>query len=215
MKQKSPLSPKKPKSSTPSRKPSNEAPTPAEKECIIGGFTVHITRSTRRHRTVSARLVNWRLVKVRAPAQIAQDELDTIIKHLIDGIKTRQSRQRAVSSDEALQKRSNEINQRYFQSKLSWRSITYVSNQQQRYGSCTPHQGTIRISDRLKRVPTWVLDYVLVHELAHLQEPGHTTAFWNLVNRYEKTERARGYLMGMQLLDEEDINTAPEGDECA
>jgi predicted metal-dependent hydrolase len=64
-----------------------------------------------------------------------------------------------------------------------------------RWGSCTPATGTIRISDRLARMPGWVLDYVLVHELAHLAVPGHSPAFWRLVHRYPKAERAMGYLI--------------------
>jgi predicted metal-dependent hydrolase len=65
------------------------------------------------------------------------------------------------------------------------------------WASCTPENGTIRVSDRLRTVPTWVLDYVLVHELAHLLIPGHDAAFWSLVARYPRSERARGYLDGL------------------
>ena len=53
---------------------------------------------------------------------------------------------------------------------------------------------TIRISERLRDVPGWVVDYVLVHELAHLLEPGHDARFWGWVQRYPRTERAMGYL---------------------
>jgi predicted metal-dependent hydrolase len=64
-----------------------------------------------------------------------------------------------------------------------------------RWGSCTPATGDIRLSDRLARFPTWVLDYVIVHELAHLVVPDHSADFWKLVARYPKAERARGYLI--------------------
>ena len=66
-----------------------------------------------------------------------------------------------------------------------------------RWASCTPADGTIRVSDRLRDVPSWVLDYVLVHELAHLLVPGHGPDFWAIVRGYPKTERAIGYLEGL------------------
>ena len=64
-----------------------------------------------------------------------------------------------------------------------------------RWGSCTPADGTIRISARLASEPGWVLDYVIVHELAHLVVAGHNRRFWALVRRYPRSERARGWLM--------------------
>lgn len=173
------------------------------------GFAIRLFRSARRRRTVSARLVNWRLVEVRAPMHIDETELSGIISHLLQGIKMKQAQQRQVISDDDLQTRAALINRRYFDGRLTWRSIAYVDNQRQRFGSCSPQLGTIRISDRLKRVPGWVLDYVLIHELAHLQEPAHSQAFWRLVNRYEKAERARGYLIAMQMLEDEEDSAIP------
>jgi predicted metal-dependent hydrolase len=81
-------------------------------------------------------------------------------------------------------------------------SIRWVDNQTSRWGSCSPGDGTIRLSSRLSSLPPWVIDYVIVHELAHLAEPNHGPAFWALVNHYGKTERARGYLMGKGIADD-------------
>ena len=64
-------------------------------------------------------------------------------------------------------------------------------------GSCTAAERSIRISNRLASMPGWVLDSVLVHELAHLDEPNHGPRFKALVDRYQLTERAKGYLMAM------------------
>jgi predicted metal-dependent hydrolase len=64
-----------------------------------------------------------------------------------------------------------------------------------RWGSSTPARGTVRISSAVARFPPWVLDYVIVHELAHLRRPDHSRAFWKLVERYPRAERARGYLI--------------------
>ena len=77
--------------------------------------------------------------------------------------------------------------------------IRWVDNQTTRWGSCSPHSGTIRLSRALARFPDWVLDYVIVHELAHLRVPGHGPAFWEIVGRYPLTERARGFLIAKGL----------------
>jgi len=100
-------------------------------------------------------------------------------------------------SDADLEERARRLNRTLFGGELTWQSIRWVTNQGHRDGSCTPAEGTIRVSDRMQGVPSWVLDYVLVHELAHLLEPNHSEAFWALVRRYPLAERARGFLLGM------------------
>ncbi len=93
--------------------------------------------------------------------------------------------------------------------------IRWVDNQEWRWGSCTPSDGTIRISSRLVGEPTWVLDYVIVHELAHLRAPRHDARFWALVGRYPRTERARGFLIARGLdhgLDDEPLAPADDGE---
>jgi len=75
------------------------------------------------------------------------------------------------------------------------REIRWVSNMEQRWGSCTPATGTIRISDRMASFPHWVVDYVIIHELAHLRYANHSAAFHKLEHRYPKAERAIGFLM--------------------
>src|SRR5512139_383049 len=111
----------------------------------------------------------------------------------------RHAERAASTSDRDLMQRASEINRAYFSGQLRLREIRYVTNQQHRFGSCTPVTGSVRISHRVARMPGWVRDYVLVHELAHLLEANHGPRFWRLVNRYPKTERARGYLMALGL----------------
>jgi hypothetical protein len=73
--------------------------------------------------------------------------------------------------------------------------IRWADDMTTRWGSCTVTTGHIRVSNRLAAFPTWVLDYVIVHELAHLQVGGHGPDFWRLVHRYPKAERAIGFLI--------------------
>jgi hypothetical protein len=46
-------------------------------------------------------------------------------------------------------------------------------------------------------MPEYVIDYVLLHELAHLLVPDHGPRFWALLQTFPRTERARGYLEGV------------------
>lgn len=163
---------------------------------------VKIVRSRRRKKTVEARLEAGVLV-VQAPAAISDGELTPIVEKLRAKVE-KKLRRHQRESDEALEVRARELNLRYFGGKLTWQSIRYATNQAKRFGSCSPSYGTLRISQRVERMPDWVRDYVLVHELAHLVEPNHSRAFWELVNRYPKAERARGYLIavGMEADDE-------------
>jgi predicted metal-dependent hydrolase len=79
------------------------------------------------------------------------------------------------------------------------KGVKWVDNMSQRWGSCTPDDGTIRISSRLAAYPAWVLDYVLVHELAHLLVDSHGPAHDALVDGYPLAERARGFLIAVDL----------------
>lgn len=163
---------------------------------------VKVIRSNNRVKTVSAREVDG-VFEVRAPAQMSDAELEPVVQNLL---KRWQRRQATADLDDAdLERRARELNRQYFGGKLRWKSVRWVSNQNTRNGSCTPSQGTIRISHRLAKMPAFVRDYVLVHELAHLVEANHGPRFWKLVNRYPRTERARGYLMavGLEALEDE------------
>jgi predicted metal-dependent hydrolase len=99
-------------------------------------------------------------------------------------------------SDPDLLQRARRLSDLWFGGMAVPESIRWVDNQHARWGSCTPGDRTIRLSDRLRTMPGWVVDYVIVHELAHLLEPGHDDRFWAWVHRYPKAERARGYLRG-------------------
>ena len=103
---------------------------------------------------------------------------------------------RARPTDAQLERRAAVLNRRYFEGRLRWTSLAFAE-QESRWGSCSPEPAVVRISSRAAALPPWVLDYLLVHELAHLEVASHGERFWELVNRYPLTERARGYLMAL------------------
>lgn len=159
--------------------------------------TVEVRRSARRSRTVAARLENDTLV-VYLPERMSKAEEAHWVEKMVRRIEDRERRQRLNSSGE-LQARAEYLNGKYFGGRLKWTSVEFVTNQNERYGSCTYDDATIRISDAVSRMPAWVRDYVLVHELAHLEVPDHSQRFWKLVDAYPLVERARGFLIAKGL----------------
>jgi predicted metal-dependent hydrolase len=139
------------------------------------------------------------VLEIQAPAHMSDADLEPIIAKLQGRIDKRQQRRELDDGD--LAKIAHDLNQRYFQGKLKWQSLQWSTQQDKRYGSCTPADQTIRISHRLAKLPRFVLEYVVMHELAHLLEANHGRNFWKLVGRYPLTERARGYLMALDLED--------------
>jgi len=103
---------------------------------------------------------------------------------------------RSRPTDERLAERAQRLNVRHFGGRLTWTSIGYA-DMAHTWGSCTFTTGAIRIAKRAGLLPDWVLDYLLVHELAHLVHSDHGPAFHELEERYPLSERAQGYLMGI------------------
>jgi predicted metal-dependent hydrolase len=104
--------------------------------------------------------------------------------------------QRSRPTDERLAERARTLNTRHFGGRLRWTSIGFA-DMAHTWGSCTFTTGAIRIAQRAAGLPDWVLDYLLVHELAHLEHSDHGPEFHELENRYPLAERARGYLMAI------------------
>lgn len=160
------------------------------------GPRVEIRASARRRKTVAA---HWEgddivvVVPARLPVRDRQAYADELAARLIAG------RARTRPTDEALADRAAALSRRYLGGKAVPTSVTWSSRQRSRWGSCSVADGTIRISDRLRGVPGWVLDTVLVHELAHLIHPGHDAAFHALVDRHPRTADSELYLAGYAL----------------
>jgi predicted metal-dependent hydrolase len=154
---------------------------------------IKIVRSSKRRRTVSARLIKDILI-VRAPENIPESRLQKVVAEFKKRFERKQLKDE-LNQRENLTQRAKEFNLRYFENKLNLNSIEYVTDQHSKFGCCNYRTGSIRISHRIAAMPPWVRDYVIIHELAHLAVPDHGTAFWDIVNRYKLAERARGFLM--------------------
>jgi len=161
---------------------------------VVDGVTVEVRRSAKRRRTVSAYRQEGRLV-VLVPARMSRAEEGEWVRTMVARVAA--SEQRRQRSDGDLEQRALALSRDHLGGRAVPASVRWVSNQNSRWGSCTPAEGSIRLSDKLRGMPSWVVDYVLLHELAHLLQPGHGAEFWALLQGYPRLERARGYLQGV------------------
>jgi predicted metal-dependent hydrolase len=159
----------------------------------MSGAEVEVRRSKRRRRTVSAYRAEDRIVVLIPAAFSAAEEAEWVATMVA---RIEKAERRPALSDDDLLARALRLNDTYLGGLATPDSVRWVSNQRTRWGSCTPGDRSIRLSERLQQMPPWVVDYVLVHELAHLLEPSHDATFWAWVDRYPKARKAQGYLLG-------------------
>jgi predicted metal-dependent hydrolase len=153
---------------------------------------IEVVRSARRKKTISAEIVGDALL-VSIPARLSRAEEQEWVRHMAERMAQRKKRDR-LNSDGALARRASELAEEYLGG-VRAADVAWVTTQKTRWGSCSIDERTIRISLAIAEYPTWVRDYVIVHELAHLLVSDHSREFWSLVERYPLTERARGFLI--------------------
>ena len=154
---------------------------------------VEVRRSKRRRRTVSAYREGDRII-VLIPASLTRRQEAEWVETMVARIERSERRRRPTDDD--LLARAVALSDDYLGGLATPLSVRWVDNQRARWGSCTPGDKAIRLSARLQGMPSWVIDYVLIHELAHLLAPGHDASFWAWVDRYPHAEKAKGYLLG-------------------
>jgi len=155
---------------------------------------IKIIKSRRRKRTACAQLKNG-FLEIHLPAWISFSEEQKIVQKFIASFKKKSLSK--VTSDKELKKLAGQLNHQYFQGELKY-AICWSKKQNSIQGSCAFKNKTIRISERLKKVPLWVLKGVIMHELSHLVVPNHSKKFWEIANRYPLMERSRGYLIAFE-----------------
>jgi predicted metal-dependent hydrolase len=143
---------------------------------------------------VSAHRDGDRIV-VSMPARISRKEESRWVALMVERVLASERKLRPSETDLAV--RAAELSRRYLGGRATPSSVRWVDNMAARWGSCTPVDRTIRLSRRLEGMPTYVVDYVLLHELAHLLVPGHGPEFWKQLEGYDRLERARGFLEGV------------------
>jgi predicted metal-dependent hydrolase len=153
---------------------------------------IEVRRSNRRKKTITAEIVGDALIII-VPQRMSRAEEQEWVIRMGQRMSERRRRDR-LNAEGELARRAAELADRYLDG-VRPRDIGWATNQRSRWGSCSPSDGVIRISVSVSDYPPWVRDYVIVHELAHLVVADHSDSFWELVNRYPMTERARGFLI--------------------
>ncbi len=152
---------------------------------------IRVISSARRKKSVSARWVG-ETIEVRVPEALSEAERDRHVQTLTARLINKRSADRID-----LTERAGTLAREYHLPVPT--SIEWSTRQLQRWGSCTPANGTIRISSRLSAFPTWVVDHVILHELAHLVVADHSPAFHELISNFPNAERAEGFLLAVSL----------------
>lgn len=157
---------------------------------------IRIITSRKRRRTVAARMRSG-VLELMVPASMPHVERQHWAEVMARRLERRAERTRPT--DERLQRRAQVLNDRHFDGRLRWTSIGFADMERQ-WGSCTFTDGAIRIARRAAALPDWVLDHLLVHELAHLEQSDHGPEFHALESRYPLSERAKGYLLALDAM---------------
>jgi predicted metal-dependent hydrolase len=174
-------------------KPSSVVTIPGTE--ISGGAEIRVIRSSRRKRSISAYREQGAIV-ISVPAKLSNSKVSQVIPEMVEKILSREAREKI--SDSELFDRAHALLQNYLPeftvtpASVTWRAMN------ERWGSCTTVDRTIRISDRLNGAPGYVVDYLLVHELIHLQVPDHGPDFELLLARFEESDKASAYLDGYE-----------------
>lgn len=150
-------------------------------------LTVELIRSTKRKRTVGAQLRDG-VLRITVPSWMSSAEETEWVERMT----ARFTRMRSTERID-LPGRARRLARAHGLERPD--EIRWADDMTTRWGSCTPATRTVRLSTRLAAFPDWVIDYVIVHELAHLRIAGHGPDFDALVARYPRAERAIGYLI--------------------
>ena len=161
-----------------------------------GGEPVRVIRSRRRKRTVSISKRSG-IYEVSIPASFSKKQETEWVEKMLARISGKAKTK--SKSDTELFERALELTEKYVPGAPKPESVRWSTRQRARWGSCTPSNGTIRISTLLQDVPDWVLDYVLIHELTHLVVPDHGKEFKAIMGKYERFDEAKGFLSGYSL----------------
>ena len=139
-------------------------------EVVVGERTYLLKITHTERKTHSAKLRN-QVIHLFLSSNDSETHLQKSIQHLMS---------RVIAQDymPEIRRRVNELNNLYFRQPVKSVNLKYNHSN---WGSCSSHSN-LNFSTRLLFAPSNVIDYVIIHELAHLIELNHSDRFWKLVS---------------------------------
>ncbi len=157
-----------------------------------------VIRSKKRKRSISAFRQGGKIV-ISIPARLSKAEEREVVPEMIAKIRAKEvapdETELSKEIDRLLSKYAPEITIR--PASVAWRSMN------ERWGSCTSVDRTIRIATKLQRAPKYVLDFVLYHEAIHLYIYDHGSEFQEFLKRYPRHLEAEAFLEGYELAEQQ------------
>lgn len=155
-----------------------------------------VIRSKKRKRNISAYRQGGKIV-ISIPARLTKAQEREVVPEMIAKIRAKE----VAAPESELMELAGELLNRFAPeialrpASVAWRSMN------ERWGSCTSADRTIRLASKLQRAPKYVLEFVLYHEAIHLQHADHGPEFYEFLHRYPRHLEAEAFLAGYELAD--------------
>ena len=155
-----------------------------------------VIRSKKRKRNLAAFRQGGKIV-ISIPARLTKAEEREIVPEMVAKIRAKE----VAAPESELKDLADKLLSRYAPeiairpASVAWRAMN------ERWGSCTSVDRTIRLASKLQRAPEYVLEFVLYHEAIHLQHADHGPEFYQYLHRYPRHLEAEAFLAGYELAD--------------
>lgn len=169
---------------------------------VIDGVTFYVARSESRsmHITVKSDLKAYAVCNYTEKQTVFEDFLrDHIewVKKAVESQKNDFANVKLPVNDEEKErlKKKLDIYIKRYQIMMDAKVAKWsIRNMDARWGSCTVQDRTIRFSSSLAHCSDEFIEYVVVHELAHLFEANHSKKFWSIVEKYIPDFKTRRHM---------------------
>ncbi|MEX1311613.1 MAG: M48 family metallopeptidase [Candidatus Sulfomarinibacteraceae bacterium] len=162
----------------------------------VDGVTLRLEVARKKVKNINVRLVGDEL-RVSAPRWVSARELDEAVDTLARRL-VRRERARKINGEDNALELARRVARRFPDPPPEVAAARFSTRQGSRWGSYSTRTRTVHLNAAIRLMPSWVLEAVVAHELAHVCHPDHSPAFWALLREVcPQTDRARAFLEGV------------------